>query len=126
MSIPRIAQVLRISEQRVRYWIKRFIQAGFAALPDQPHLGQASQLTPALVAALRAELDREERTWTAPQLVEWLAEHHGLRLSPHHLGTLLRRAGLSYRRTERSLRHKQDPEQVKQKRAALQELEKGA
>ncbi len=126
MSIPRIAQVLRISEQRVRYWIKRFLQGGFDALPDQPHLGQASQLTPALLAALRAELEKQERTWTAPQLAEWLAEHHGLCLSPHHLGTLLRRAGLSYRRTERSLRYKQDPEQVATKRAALQELEKGA
>ena len=126
MSIPRIAQVLRISEQRVRYWIKRFLLGGFDALPDQPHLGQSSQLTLALLAALRAELEKQERTWIAPQLADWLAEHHGLRLSPHHLGTLLRRAGLSYRRTERSLQHKQDPEAVAQKRRELQELEKGA
>lgn len=126
MSIPRIAQVLQLSEGRVRHWIKQFLQGGFKALPDQPHRGQPSQLTPDLVAALRAELAKQERTWTAAQLAEWLAEQHGLRLSRNHLGTLLRRAGLSYRRTERSLQHKQDPEQVAQKQAALQELEKGA
>lgn len=126
LSIPRIATVLRTSEGRVRRWIKRFLAGGFAALPDQPHLGQQSQLTPELMAALRAELEKQERTWTAPQLAAWLAEHHGLRLSPNHLGTLMRRAKLSYRRTERSLKHKQDPEAVEQKRAELQELEKGA
>jgi transposase len=126
MSIPRIAQVLQVSEGRVRHWIKQFLQDGFDALPDQPHRGQRSQLTPDLVATLRSELAKGERTWTTAQLADWLAEQHGLRLSRNHLGTLLRRAGLSYRRTERSLKHKQDPQQVAQKRAALQELEKGA
>jgi hypothetical protein len=32
---------------------------------------------------------------------------------------------LTYKRTERSLRHKQEPAQVAAKQAALQELEKG-
>lgn len=124
MSIPQVARVLRISEVRVRHWIKRFLAEGFEALPDQPHLGQPSQLTPALLAALRTEIDKRDRAWTAPQLAAWLAEHHGVSFSPHHLGALLRRAGLSYRRTERTLQHKQDPELVAAKRAALEALEK--
>lgn len=125
--VPQIAQHLRLSPRRVRFWLKRFLEVeGFDALADQPHVGQQSQLTPALVAALRTELEKGERTWTSAQLVEWLAAHHGLRLSRHHLGALLRRAGLTYRRTERTLQHKQDPKQVHEKRAALQELEKGA
>src|SRR5438045_1569333 len=72
--IPRIAEHLRVSPRRVRYWVRRFLEGGFDALPDQPHLGQQSQLTPDLVAALRAELTKGERTWSAPQLAEWLAE----------------------------------------------------
>jgi transposase len=100
-------------------------QGSFAALADQPHRGRTSQFTPALLAALRAELAATERTWTAPQLTAWLAEQHGLQLSPDHLGFLLRRAGLRYKRTERSLRHQQDPVQVAAKQAELQELEKG-
>ena len=123
---PQIAAHFRLTPRRVRFWLKRFLEADFDALSDQPHPGQQSQLTPELIAALRAEVEKGERTWTSGQLAEWLAEQHGLRLSPHHLAALLRRAGFTYRRTERSLQHKQDPQQVEQQRAALQELEKGA
>lgn len=126
MSIPRIARFLRLSEVRVRFWIKQFLTQGFAGLPDQPHVGQTSQLTPELLGALRQEVGKGDRTWTAGQLAAWLEAQHGLRLHPQHLGTLLKRAGFAYRRTERRLKHKQDPEQVAQKRAELQKLEKGA
>src|SRR6185312_12113916 len=88
--------------------------------------GQTSKLTPRLLEALRRELEKGERTWTAGQLAAWLEEQHGLRLHPDHLATLLKRAGFGYRRTERGLQHKQDPAQVAQKRAELKELEKGA
>jgi transposase len=125
-SIPWIARHFQVQEATVRRWIKQFLSGGsFAALADQPHRGQTSQLTPALLAALRAELAATERTWTAPQLAYWLAEQHGVQLSADHLGFLLRRAGLSYKRTERSLRHQQDPAQVAAKQAELAELEKG-
>ena len=39
-SIPKIARHLQLSEQQVRFWIKRFLAAGFDALPDQPHVGR--------------------------------------------------------------------------------------
>jgi transposase len=125
-SIPKIARHLQSSEVRVRHWIKQFLTGGFDALPDQPQLGQASQLPPTLVAALRAALERGDRTWTARQLAAWLASQHGLHLSPDWVGELLRRAGLSYKRTHRSLQHKQDPAQVADRRADLETLEKGA
>ena len=79
--------------------------SGFDALPDQPHRGQVSQLTPALLAALRELIASTERTWTARQLADWLAEHHDVHFSRDHLGFLLRRAGLTYKRTERHLQH---------------------
>jgi transposase len=124
-SIPKIACHLRLSEKRVRHWIKQFLEGSFDALPDQPHLGQQSRLTPALLAALRQEIDRQPRTWTAAQLAAWLAEQHDVCLTPDHLGRLLRRARLSYKRTERGLKHKQDPQQVAARQAELAELEKG-
>jgi putative transposase len=124
-SIPRIAQLLQVSEVRVRYWIKRFLAEGFEALPDLPHLGQQSALTPAILDALAAELQQTDRTWTAQQLADWVAEHHRLRLTPDYLARRLKRAKLSYKRTARSLKHKQDPEQAEQKQAELATLEKG-
>jgi transposase len=125
-SIPQIARHLRISEQRVRFWIKRFRDEGFAGLPDQPHPGQSSRLTPALVEAIRAEIRKAERTWTAPQLADWLFLQYDLQLTPGWLAELLERAGITYKRTNRGLQHKQDAEQVAEKQAELAELEKGA
>ena len=123
--VPQIASHLRISPRRVRFWLQQFLAAGFDALPDQPHPGQTSRLTPELLAAVRQQLDRNDRTWTTRQLAAWLAETHGVTFSRDHLGVLLRRAGLSCRRTERDLGHKQDPEQVATFRADLETLEKG-
>jgi transposase len=123
-GIPRIACLLTISEQRVRYWIKAFLAGGFDALADQPHRGQASAFTPEIEAALRQEIATGEQTWTAPQVAAWAEEQFGLHLSRDHWSFLLRRAGLSYKRTTRSLKHKQDPAEVAQRQEALGALEK--
>jgi transposase len=125
-SIPRIAQHLRTGERRVRRWIRAFLEGGFDALPDKPHLGQPSALTPEMLAAIREELAKGERTWTAPQIAEWVAEKFGVHLKPTWLAYLLHRAKLSWKRTSRSLKHKQKPEEVEAKAAELEELEKGA
>lgn len=124
-SIPQIARHLGLSQRCVRQWIKAYLAGGFDALPDQPHVGQASALTQEHLAVLREEIEKGERTWTAGQIAAWLAQERGIRLSADWLGRLLRRAKLSYKRTSRSLTHRQKPEEVAQKRADLQTLEKG-
>jgi transposase len=124
--VPQIARHLQVSPRRVRFWLQQFLTMGFEALADQPHTGQTSRLTPELVEVVRQELAKADRTWTTRQLAVWLAETHGVSFSRDHLGVLLRRAGLSCRRTERDLGHKQDPEQVEVGRADLETLEKGA
>ncbi len=124
-SIPKIAQHLGMSERCVRRWIKTFLEGGFDALPDRPHVGQKSALTPEILTAIRAEVSKGERTWSAPQIADWIAQHFSLRLSPPWISRRLRREKISYKRTSRTLGHKQDKEQVATKRADLQTLEKG-
>ena len=124
-SIPRIARHLDISEVRVRYWVKRFLCGGFAALPDALHPGKPSALTPAILAAVHAQIRSSGRTWTAKQAADWVAEQHGVRRSPEQVREQLRKARLSYKRTSRSLKHKRDPQKVEQGRAELQALERG-
>ena len=124
-SVPRIAAHLQCGQARVRHWLKRFLAEGCAGLPDQPHLGQTSRLTPELLAALQARIAQGDRTWTAAQLAAWLAEEHAVHLSADWLGRLLKRARISYKRTHRSLKHQQDPDTVAAKQAELVELEKG-
>ena len=123
-SAPRIARHLQQSPERVRYWLRRFLELGFAGLPDQPHVGQSSTLTPVIREALHREFAKADRTWTAGQVAEWLREHHHLALSTGWVRRLLKRERLSYKRTPRRLKHKQDPVQVETKRTELQALEK--
>src|SRR5205085_8306110 len=119
-----IARLVQLSEEQVRYWVKRFLEGGFDALPDAPHLGQRSALTPAILESVREELRQGGRTWTAQQIADWIAEQHGVRRSADRVGRMLRRAGLSYKRTHRHLKHKQKPEEVAAKQAELAVLEK--
>jgi len=124
-SVPRIARHLGQHEQTVRTWIKAFLAGGFGALPNKPRGGGHSTLTPGILDAVRGEIATGSRTWTAVQVRDWVAEHHGVRPSPGRMRVHLKRAKLSYRRTSRSLTHKQDPQQVAERTATLAELEKG-
>jgi transposase len=123
-SVPRIARHLDQHEQTVRAWIKAFLDGGFDALPNKPRGGKQSAVTPAILAAVRAELATGARTWTAAHLADWIAEHHGVRLSADRVRIHLRRAQISWQRTSRSLKHKQDPAEVAERQAVLTELAK--
>jgi len=123
-SIPRIACHLGQHEQTVRTWIKAFLVGGFAALPNKPRGGKVSALRPAMLESVRAELATGTRTWTAAQLADWVAAHHGVRLSADRLRIHLRRARISWQRTSRTLRHKQDPTEVAEREAVLTDLAK--
>ena len=123
-SPPRIAVHLRLHTQTVRQWLQAFQRGGFDALPDQPHSGQRSALTPAMEAAIHTELCNDEQTWTAAQLAAWVAQQFDVHLSPAHLGRRLKRAGIVYQRSSRSLKHKQDPATVAAKRQELAAHEK--
>jgi transposase len=123
-SVPMIARHLGQHAQTVRAWIKAFLDGGFDALPNQPRGGKQSALTPAMLDAVRAELAKGTRTWSAAQLADWLAEHRGVRLSPDRLRVHLRRAKISWQRTSRTLKHKQDPDEVAERHAVLEDLKK--
>jgi len=123
-TIPKIAAHLQISEKRVRHYIKAFLHQGFDALPDRPHLGQQSALTPAMEEALREQMRREARTWTAAQVADWIAKQFDVRLTPDHLARRLKRARIAYKRTGRTLHHKQDPEAVAKAKAQRDEQAK--
>ena len=123
-SVPRIARHLGQHEQTVRAWIKAFLAGGFAALVNKPRGGKQSALTAAMLKAVRAEVATGARTWTAAQLADWVAERHGVRLSADRLRIHLKRARISWQRTGRTLRHKQDPAEVAEREAVLTDLAK--
>src|SRR5436309_7474221 len=97
-SVPRIARHFGQHEQTVRTWIKDVRAGGVAALPNKPRGGKESALTAPMLESVRAEVARGTRTWTAAQLADWVAEHHGVRLSADRLRIHLRRARISWQR----------------------------
>ena len=123
-SVPTIARHLGQHEQTVRAWIKAFLHGGFDALPNKPRGGKKSALTAAMLQRVRTEVAKGTRTWTAAQLADWVADHHGVRLSTDRLRVHLRRAKISWQRTSHSLKHKQDPVEVAERQAVLTELAK--
>jgi putative transposase len=107
--VPQIARHLGYHEQTVRKYLKVFLTAGFDQLPDQPRPGRPARVSAAHLEGLEALLDGTARTWTVPQLAAWLATEHGVRVHPDHLRRLLHRRRFRWKRTKRSLHHKQDP-----------------
>jgi len=124
-SVPRIARHLGQHEQTVRTWIKAFLAGGFEALPNKPRGGDHSALTPCILDAVRGASATGQRTWTAGQVRDWVAAHHGVRLSPGRRRVHLKRARRSYQRTSRSLRQKHAPQRVAERTATLEGLGKG-
>ena len=123
-AIPKIAAITGASEQRVRHWIKRYLEGGFEALSDAAHEGPPSAITPAIVEAIKAEIRKQERIWTGPQWAEWLANEYGVKRTPGHLARRFKKEGMVWRRTTRSLAHKQEPAEVERKKAELTDFEK--
>jgi len=123
-SVPKIARHFGQHEHTVRAWIKAFLAGGFDALGNKPRGGKASALTATMLDAVRAEVAKGVRTWTAAQLAHWVADHYGVRVSTDRLRVHLRRARVSWQRTSRTLKHKQDPVEVAERQAVLEELEK--
>lgn len=84
-----------------------------------PNTTRREQVTTAL-----DQLLAEERTWTAAQLAAALTAQ-GIALSTRQTRKYLGRMGARWRRTKRTLAHKQDPVRVATATATLTALKKG-
>lgn len=124
-TIPSIAKHFQLTQSRVRYWIKTFLSEGFDALDSKMSPGPPVKLSATLLAHLKQTVGQDGRTWTCSQVQDWLQEHYQLRVNRTWLSEVLVKNGLSYKRTTRTLRHKQNPEQVADRKADLETLKKG-
>ncbi len=123
-SPPAIAQHLGYHATTVRTALKAFAACGLPGLWHQrpgppPDLVRREQVTRALDRLLD-----QPRTWTAAQLAQALRADR-IRLSTRQTRRYLQAMGAKWRRTVRSLRHKQDPARVERAKAHLAMLGKG-
>jgi putative transposase len=120
---PAIAAHLEYNPVTVRRLLRRFPQTGVAGLRRRPPGPPPDTARRAQVeAALDALLDRD-RTWTAAQLAAALGAEFGIALSPRQTRKYLGRIA-AWRRTVRTLRHKQDPVKVDRAKTVLTSLKK--
>ena len=122
-SPPRIATHLACHAVTVRAVLKRFQAVGPSSLRKArpgppPDTARRAQVTSALDGLLG-----QDRTWTAAQLATALGEQ-GIALSTRQTRKYLGQLGARWRRTARTLRHKQDPERVAQAATELVDLKK--
>jgi transposase len=108
----------------VRAALRRFQERGLAGLaPDPPGPAPNTARREAVTAALERLLD-QPRTWTAAQLAVALGQE-GIALSTRQTRKYLGRMKARWRRTVRSLKHKQKPERVAKAEHTLGALKRG-
>src|ERR671932_1990587 len=121
---PAIARHLDYHAATVRHALKAYQAPGLAGLWHQrpgppPDTARREQVTRALDRLLD-----QPRTWTAAQLAQALRAE-GIPLSTRQTRRYLQAMGAKWRRTVRSLRHKQAPAKVERAKAQLAMLRKG-
>lgn len=122
-SPPAIAAHLGYCQATVRRVFRRFEAGGPQALRQLPTGPPPDHARRQLVAEALALLLREPRTWTAAQLAQALGQQ-GIALSARQVRRYLRLMKASYRRTARTLRHKQDRGKAERAGRSLRALKK--
>jgi hypothetical protein len=108
--VATIAEHLGYHPETVRRLFRCFPTDGFAAVRHQPAGPGPNRPRRERIQAALSALLAQERTWTAAQLAEALPEY-GLRLSARQTRRYLKGVA-AWRRTQRTVTHKQDPERV--------------
>jgi transposase len=123
-SPPQIAAHFGCTAKPVRSVLDRYGEVGLGAIQRKrpgppPDSARRSQVTTALVTLLA-----EPRTWSAGQLAVALGEQD-IQLGKRQTRRYLRTLKAGWRRTQRSLRHKQNPTRVANAKHTLGALKRG-
>ena len=124
-SLRGLAADLEYSYETVRLWLQAWRAQGVDFVRHRPtgpppDHARRQQVT----TALRSLLQAPDRTWTSAQLAQALAAEHQIQLSARQCRKYLQAMGATWRRTQASLQHQQDPQRVAQAQAELQALKK--
>jgi transposase len=123
LSPPRIAKRVRFSRDTVVRYIKRYEAEGLAGLFTRPRSGRPRRVTPEYEAKLLEAVAQEPRSlglpvsnWTTGRLAEYMAQQTGITVTARQVEKYLKAHGWRLRRPVRTVKHKQDPVLVEEKK----------
>jgi len=123
-----IGEIVRLSEESVRRWLKRYLAEGIEGLHDQPRPGAAAVVTEEYRAQMVAAVRRRPRSldlpfslWTCQRLADYLAEETGIRVSDETVRRHLADAGIVLSRPQHKISSPDPDYEVKKRRSKRSE-----
>ncbi len=122
LTAAEIAPIVRVDQETVRRWLKRYLSEGTEGLRDVPRPGAPSKVTTAYIEQLLAVVRRRPRSlelpfslWTLRRLADYLAEQTGIRVAHETIRLHLKAAGIVLSRPQHTITSP-DPEYALKKR----------
>ena len=88
LTAPAIARIMRVDEDTVLLWLKRYLAEGINGLADRPRPGGPTKVTPEYREQLLRVVRQRPRSlgqsysmWTLQRLADYMAEQTGIRVS---------------------------------------------
>lgn len=104
-DIQTVAKMLRVSDEAVRQWIKRFLVGGVVGLRSKKSPGRPSKLTKKqkrkladVIEAGPAAAGFVGNCWRSPMIQHLIYERFGVFYSVHYISQLLKNMGFSYQK----------------------------
>ena len=123
LSPSQIAQRVRFSRRTVTRIIQRYEIEGLQGLQTKPRSGRPPKVTTVYKDQLLEAVEQLPRTlglpfsnWTTANLAEYLREPTGIELSARQVENILKANDWRLRRPVRTVKHKQDPDLVEEKK----------
>lgn len=122
LTAAEIAPIVRVDQETVRRWLKRYLSEGTEGLRDVPRPGAPQKVTPDYSEQLLAAVRRRPRSlelpfslWTLQRLADYLAEQTGIRVAHETVRLHLKAAGIVLSRPQHTITSP-DPEYALKKR----------
>ena len=132
LSPPKIAERVRFHRRTVTRYIQHYEAEGIDGLLTRPRPGRPPKATEAYISLLLQTVEQMPRAlgrpfsnWTTANLAEYLAEETGIELSQRQVENILKANDWRLRRPVRTVKHKQDPDLVEEKKTHSAGNERG-
>lgn len=110
LTAAEIAEIVRVSEETVRRWLKRYLAEGIEGLRDVPHPGAPRKVTAEYRERLIHAVRRRPRSlglpfslWTLRRLADHMAEQTGIRVEYETVRLHLKASGIVLSRPQHTI-----------------------